>query len=348
MEKGRLAGLDGLRGLAAAGVAVHHVFYHFAAWPLVAAPLAWVGDWFKVSGWTLVDLFFLLSGFVFAHVYVPGDGLKSRAGFAEFWVARFARLYPLHLAMLLLVAIFAINPANTWAAFAAHLAMAQAFVSPVAGTFVKPAWSISIEMVCYLIFALAALWPRRVLVWICIVVAFAAGQYLWIFGPSGGPWAGDSLARGLFGFFLGQCLWFGREPLERVPSWLLAVMVLAGFWLQVGDYSPLIPLTLLAWTPALLLGLRLRWLASPAMVWLGDRSYAIYLINLPLISAVAGVIDGAALSAGQVIAVQAALLLAILLASEASFRWLEDPARRAIRSAWRKRQAQTALRRAPA
>jgi peptidoglycan/LPS O-acetylase OafA/YrhL len=348
MKNGRLAGLDGLRGLAAAGVAVHHIFYHFAAWPLTASPFAQVADWFKVSGWTLVDLFFLLSGFVFAHVYVPGDPLKSRAGFAEFWVARIARLYPLHLTMLLLVAIFASNPANTLTAFAAHLVMAQAFVNPIAGTFVKPAWSISIEMVCYLIFALAALWPRRGLVWFCVILAFTAGQYLWIFGPPGGPWAGDSLARGLFGFFLGQCLWLGRERLRRVPSWLLVVLVFAGFWLQVGDYSPLVPLTLLAWAPALLLGLRLRWLGSPVMVWLGDRSYAVYLINLPLISGAAAVVDVAALTAGQVIAAHVALLLAILLASEASFRYLEAPARRAIRSGWDKRQERIALRRAAA
>lgn len=339
MEKGRLSGLDGLRGIAAAGVAVHHIFYHFAPWQFPAEPFASFFRWLNESGWTLVDLFFVLSGFVFAHVYVPGDSLKSRTGMAEFWVARVARLYPLHIAMLVLVALFVRdNPANTSMAFVAHLFMMQAFMPPVAGTFVKAAWSISIEMVCYLIFSLAARGSQRALMWICLVLAFIACEILWIFGSPGGPWSGDVVWRGLLGFFLGQCLWFARDWLMRVPAWLLIVMFVAGFAVQVGDYTPLIPLTLLSWTSALALGLRLRWLGSKPMVWLGDRSYAIYLINLPLITGTAALFDLAAMSALQILAVQLALGMAILLASEASFRWFEDPARRSIRAMWKRRQ----------
>ena len=121
----RLARLDGLRGLAACGVAFG---YHGANMlapaglpnELWLAPLAWLRSW----GWTLVDLFFVLSGYIFAHVYLTAGSLTRPGGMADFAVARIARLWPLHLVLLLAMALidFA-NPANTPGAFVAHLAI---------------------------------------------------------------------------------------------------------------------------------------------------------------------------------------------------------------------------------
>ncbi len=346
MERGRLQGLDGLRGIAAAGVGLHHIFYHFASWQIAVAPLTAVADWLKTSGWTLVDLFFVLSGYVFAHVYLRedvylrDDGLSKPQGFADFWVARVARLYPLHLVTLLIVALITLgNPANTATAFLAHLGMAQAFVSPVAGTFNQASWSISIEMVCYLIFSLTLLAGRRVLIWTSVLLIFIAAEMLWLTGSPGGPWADDVLWRGLLGFFLGQCLWQGRDALARIPGGVLVMVFCAGIWLQHGSYSPLLPLTLLSWPAALLLCLRLRVFAARPMQWLGDRSYAIYLVNLPIITGTTALMNVKALNIWQIMAVQLSLALAILLASEASYRWLEKPARRSIRQAWSHRRA---------
>lgn len=61
----RLTRLDALRGLAAMGVVV----YHMASWPHLHPVLIWPFHWLFGWGWTLVDLFFVLSGYVFAHVY---------------------------------------------------------------------------------------------------------------------------------------------------------------------------------------------------------------------------------------------------------------------------------------
>lgn len=335
MERRRLDGLDGLRGIAAVGVALHHVFYHYADWPYASGPLSSLVDWLKQSGWTLVDLFFVLSGYVFAHVYLRDGALRSRRELADFWVARFARLYPLHLVMLCLVALFnGGDPANSLLAFAAHLMMLQAFVDPVAGTFNQASWSISIEMVCYVIFSLAALAGWRVLIWMSIVLVIVAAEALWLLGSPGGPWSGDVVWRGLLGFFLGQGLWQARARLARIPAWLLAVPLAAGLLWQVGPYSPLLPLTLLSWPAALLLSLRVRLFGARLLLWLGDRSYAIYLVNLPMITAVAVLLPAAKLTPAQTALVQVALCAAVLIASEASFRWVENPARRAIRRAW--------------
>ena len=47
-----------------------------------------------------VDFFFIISGFVFAHVYLSK---YNNASFKTFFVNRFARLYPLHLLTLFIV-----------------------------------------------------------------------------------------------------------------------------------------------------------------------------------------------------------------------------------------------------
>ena len=157
----RLARLDGLRGVAACLVAfAYHPQELFAAGAFASAGP--VVAWFHTWGWTFVDLFFLISGYLFAHVYLGADKLRTPADVADFAVARIARLYPLHLLMLLATGLlFWGKPENTPLAFAAHLVMLQAFVAPVAHTFVGPAWSLSVEVICYVLFALgAAAGPR--------------------------------------------------------------------------------------------------------------------------------------------------------------------------------------------
>src|ERR1700744_3320893 len=86
-----------LRGIAAVLV----VAFHYAV------PLRHVG--FDVNRYTLlvargylwVDLFFILSGFILCHVYA--NQLVDIRSIASFFRARFARIYPLHIATLLLL-----------------------------------------------------------------------------------------------------------------------------------------------------------------------------------------------------------------------------------------------------
>ncbi|MEO7383470.1 MAG: acyltransferase [Novosphingobium sp.] len=339
----RLVRLDGLRGLAALGVALHHAFFHFANWPfadaLLTSPLAATARWIQLWGWTLVDLFFVLSGYVFAHVYLRGSALSTRSGLADFALARFARLYPLHLVMLLLIALFAFGKgANTPFAFVANLLMAQAFIIPFAASFDQPAWSLSVECLCYLLFALAAFAGRSALLWASAVAALWGAAMLVTHGLPGGPWVQDAVPRGFLGFFLGQALWHGRGWLTRIPAPFLALGTAAGFFFQSGGYSPLLPLTLLAWPSALLLCLKSQAMGGRVMVWLGDRSYGIYLVNLPIVMTAVALVDRSALSPWATAAWQAALVALTLLASEAAYRLIECPARRAIRTAWLRRR----------
>ena len=90
----RVDPLTGLRFLAAASILVSHT----AAWTApftVANPVSAITEMLSVYG---MPLFFVLSGFVIHYNYARLFRERSwRAATAEFFIARFARLYPLYL-----------------------------------------------------------------------------------------------------------------------------------------------------------------------------------------------------------------------------------------------------------
>ena len=85
-----LDAITGVRFLAAAGV----VLYHFAL-PIVK-PKSLLLSNLVGAGYTAVDLFFLLSGFILSYSYINLDG-RMRGSRRNFYVSRFARIYPAYL-----------------------------------------------------------------------------------------------------------------------------------------------------------------------------------------------------------------------------------------------------------
>ncbi|WP_395331486.1 acyltransferase [Novosphingobium sp. BL-8H] len=337
--------LDGLRGLAACGVALlYHPQSLFTS--DVNEALPGLLRWFQHWGWTLVDLFFLISGYIFAHVYLveraPGQGYAlRRSTMGSFAVARVARLYPLHLVMLLVCALaFLGDPNNTPLAFMANLFMLQGFVGTVGQSFNGPSWSISVECLCYVLFALGAVGGRRMLQRVTVLAIAGALLHFALQGRAGGPWVGDGLPRGLLGFFLGQVLWHARARLRHAPTALLVCLMAIGIALDMGRMSSLLPLSLLAWPALLLLALRLKFMGSVPMRWLGDRSYAIYLVHWPILRLFEGHYGPISGGIGTWFAVTLGFGALVLLVSDLSFRYLETPARRAVRAVWQ-RHAET-------
>ncbi len=344
-EPTRLARLDGMRGIAAFGVAF---FYHARAlFPEGALDTGnRLLDWPHVYAWLFVDLFFVLSGYVFAHVYLGRGGLRSEADLVDFAVARFARLYPLHLVMLLVsaVAFWGVKPENTPLAFIGHLFMLQAMVEPVANTFIGPSWSLSVEVVCYLLFALAAVKGARALNWMT-GGAMAVGLILLLGNASAeGPWAADCFPRGLLGFFMGQVLWRQRARLARVPGWVLLSVVVAGAALPPsGPWGAILPFALLAFPAAVVLGLRLPVLESGPLVWLGERSYAIYLVHIVPLGLILNLHGQLGSSLVAIVAGHLGFIALNLVLADLVLRFVEMPARRAIRDAWARRSPRPAL-----
>ena len=107
-----------------------------------------------------VEMFWAISGFVFAHVYL--DQLKKISS-KEFLINRIARLYPLHLLTLIIVAglqllslkingNFEIHKVNDLYHFVLNLFYIHGWGMAEAFSFNAPTWSVSIELIVYSIF----------------------------------------------------------------------------------------------------------------------------------------------------------------------------------------------------
>ncbi len=150
----RLHALTGLRFLAAAAVFVSHARLWFLIPDFEPGPL----------GSAAVGFFFTLSGFILSHVYH-----SRKTSRAQFYKARFARIWPLHATCLALVVItpgLAGPPQDAveWTQFASHVTLTQSWTWD-APWFLKwngPAWSLSVEAFFYVLFPfVAALRPRQ-------------------------------------------------------------------------------------------------------------------------------------------------------------------------------------------
>jgi len=223
--------LDSFRGLCALFVVVYHLH--------VSDSFAEIA-FFRGSS-IFVEFFFVLSGFVLAHGYAFRENLS----FGPFLSARFFRLYPLHLFMLL---VFVLLELGKWSALEffgisfnnmaftndyalesilPNLLLVHAwtpFTNPL--SFNTPSWSISIEFYMYLLLYLSLLMAGRLrmLVWgLLPPVMF----YLMI---TGSDLLVPAVMRGLSGFFGGViCYLVYRRYLSRinVPVWLASLVEVA-------------------------------------------------------------------------------------------------------------------------
>ena len=106
----RFESLDALRGLAALAVVLWHWqhFFYQGTRPhmpdIQRLPLSPLLSLFYTQGWLGVDLFFALSGFILYWLYSERVA-ERRISAPTFWLLRFSRLYPLHFATLIAVAI---------------------------------------------------------------------------------------------------------------------------------------------------------------------------------------------------------------------------------------------------
>ncbi len=169
----KLYALDSLRGIAALSIVVWHWQHFFAirgewmdGWRPSMEPLYVFLKPLYLQGWAAVDLFFVLSGFVFFWLY--GEAIREgRMGAGRFASLRFSRLYPLHLATLLLVTVmqfyfhratsYFIFDADDWQRFAGeHLDTSAAMAAADHRTVLqRPGLvGVSIEVLLYAVFFL--------------------------------------------------------------------------------------------------------------------------------------------------------------------------------------------------
>ncbi len=362
---GRIDDIECLRAFAVIGVLIHHLqgplFYWFPLWQP-----AWLGPIFKHLGfWSGVDLFFVISGFVIARSLLPQlasgtGGLRGQwRTLLSFWVRRAFRLLPaawLWLGLILVAVVFLNESgafgslqANLWATLAgmgqfANFRFADTFMRSEYGASF-PYWTLSLEEQFYIVLPIAAVLLRNKLVW--LLVGAIVVQAILLRTPLSMSLRTDAFAWGvLLAIAYRGGIWRRMEP-TALKSAAVRYLVVSGL------------ITVLMLLTAENLGARLSrhislvaivcatlvWVASygrgyicaegrlkTVLLWIGSRSYAIYLAHIPCYFLVRelfwriGYAGNPPPPYSSLVYAVTAMLLTGLLA-EMNYRWVEIPLR---------------------
>jgi len=205
------------------------MLFHFNLFFLPQTKLPLVG-----RAYLAVDLFFLLSGFVMAHVYGPSLTANWRAHWIEYGRARFARIYPLFaattLAMMLIfelchIQLVLVSFSNR--SLALQPVLLQQWASSLSWNY--PSWSISAEAESYVAFVFSAgllltgKHPRLIAISCAATLAalsIASGGNLNFFVGA------SALVRTLAEFSLGVLLYRAHSTSPESRSWTVAFLIL--------------------------------------------------------------------------------------------------------------------------
>jgi peptidoglycan/LPS O-acetylase OafA/YrhL len=318
-------------------------------------------------GYEAVTFFFVLSGFILAYVHGEAFGLMN-VDSQTFLVARFARIYPAYLLGLVLSAPFFIRSAVVGkidsGAFLIGAILVplllQAWWPAAALAWNFPAWSLSVEMFLY------SLFPR---LW-RLVFCFGAWQFLigsyaivvavsliWRCGYE--SWGEVPVLHNLLAYF----------PLFHLPQFVLGV-ALGRLFLDAGAraslrYGICLATGMIATVLIAIYKAESPWLASNALlgpvfgvlilgaagvpqsfsnslfgralVFLGEASYAMYILHVPLGYWWIALKSRAELLGHLPFALDfACYLLLLILTSAATMKLIELPARRMILQAYQR------------
>lgn len=359
-ESDKLRNLDLLRLIAAYGV----VLNHFNAYvPDLQAPI-------HPSWWFLplfVDLFFTISGFVICFIYF--DRMGTWLEYGGFMKRRFARLVPLHWLTLLAFAAIGVSlyfgvhvkepDRYDWQCFLPNMFLIQSLGVCDRLTFNYPSWSISVEMLMYLMFPLFCMAARRS-AWILLSAAACIIAWLVISDFSGHDpsqfWTdytyAGGLERGLPSFLIGMCLFMWRDKLAMIPKpeFAMYASLLGFFALGVSGVTPfyLLPLVYIIAAAAISADMQGKISALPA--WFspgGQLTYAIYMLHPLAATVLLSFVGQRMMGLGGFAMLTWCVIVALLLPIGAylSFVWFETPMRRWI-SGWRQDKS-SEVRRAP-
>jgi len=341
--------IDLLRSLAAIAVVLWHYQHFFVPMGEQLVPpsfhlesaepfYAYLKPFYR-SGFLAVQLFWTISGFIFSAVYYR-NSISSKS----FAIHRMARLYPLHIITLLIVAImqliiklnygeYFIYQENGIFYFFMQIFFASNWIPTSPLSFNGPIWSVSLEILIYGVFwiILPRLFKFGILIPFLITVIFAV-----FFGISNYRLldCGQNFFFGStifvlnahfpirvklgIGLILGA-LALAVMPMELLPRACGISLLCGGLVLVVAAIEPY-PITRLA---------------APFR-WLGDSTYGIYLWHFPVQLAIVLIVGP--VSPSFSLAREPAFLLlslaATLVIAYASFVWIEQPARKWVKSWW--------------
>jgi peptidoglycan/LPS O-acetylase OafA/YrhL len=363
-----LSNLTPLRAIAAIWV----IFYHFQS--VIAVFILPEQTSLLFKGYIMVDLFFIMSGFIISHVYQQSflSGL-STTNIRRFIVARFARVYPLHLITLLILVSFAAlghawDPIFDPNAILSNVLLIHSFGIQKIFTWNIPSWSISAEWWAYMAFPFLAILLHRqkklamLLLPALVILSYLAIMY-WL--PRKDPFDPTAIVphnldatfdygflRGLAGFVTGMLLyavyeagllWNIFQKDSTATILILGTLACLHFGVNDGLYVVLFAAIVLAFARN---NAKLHALCNFRIFqYLGKISYSIYLMQVfPLLIFLAGIKLPSVRYTAHSASVDFWLGLTYCLIyvgivvglSSITYFWIEKPCRKLINAKWGK------------
>jgi peptidoglycan/LPS O-acetylase OafA/YrhL len=295
---------------------------------------------FYKHGHYAVEYFWMISGFVFAAVYIARTTTTR-----TFVVHRIARLYPLQLLTLIVVAALQIlsqaacgheqiyGNNDVWH-FLLNLFFASHWGLEKGSSFNGPVWSVSLEILIY-----AAFWATLPFIYRWGVIGPACFALLsWLLHFHTSFIHNEEALRCSFYFFLGVTAWFIFKQLNGRPIPLLAAAAIFGsVGFDVFVYRTHFGTDAVG-MPLLLFGILLGFCALEAAGggrlfrparWFGDNTYGTYLWHVPIQISVLIVLDR--FVGSREVALHpwffVSFICITVVVARLSFIWVERPAR---------------------
>jgi peptidoglycan/LPS O-acetylase OafA/YrhL len=306
-DRAHLPALDGLRGVAVLLV----VLLHFTMQIQKPAGLAtFLLKRVFFFGWSGVDLFFVLSGFLITGILDDAKGTSNY--FRVFYARRMLRILPLYYGALLVVFVTPylvsleggrfVVPLTDQLWYWFYLQNVHPLPQPFVGL-VGHFWTLAIEEQFYLVWpVIVLLLSRRSALWLCMILLPLSIIYRAFTGyvvPTLGSYT-DTFAH-LDGLAVGSALaLLYRIPgaTDRIKRWLpilapaslvgIVVLYAAGMehvrHLLLGTSVAVVYGCLLLYSVELRKGLVASFLRSKIMRFFGRYSYGMYVLHLPLLT----------------------------------------------------------------
>ena len=334
-----------LRGMSSLAILIWHYQHFFftgagrlAGWDPSIQPLWQLLKPSYIYGQFAVQIFWCISGLILAHTYIN----QTRTGLAKFSIARFSRLYPLHILTLLVVVLiqfvsmksfgtFQIYGTNDLFHFFTNLFFVQAWGKLGDGfSFNAPTWSVSVEIIVYFIFfALLAVLRRGKII---VSLALLLGMRML---TDSHPTISDHVFffQCLMYFLTGVSIYFAvtmSKQLTRIAT-LTALMAIIPFLIPAFRpryaFVALLLVCLAAFLDTFPITHHLKSLRI-----VGELTYSVFLWHVPLQMIILMIMTQFDISNS---AARSPLFLLFFLAltysvGYASYRWIEQPARNYI------------------
>ena len=270
--------------------------------------LQWLQRNVFFEGYLGVSFFFILSGFVLAYSYKE-KFLEEKITKKSFYLARFARIYPLHfITLILAVPIIYFHNSLGISSFFINLFLLQSFIPKenLFFSFNAPAWSISNEMFFYLIFPFLIILFEKVkklktLFYIAAPLILAAGIILVPEHYHKPLFYVNPIIRS-FDFILGMLLYdlFKNEKFKSLFSTikratlaeLFTMLIFLIFFIFHNYFARGFRFSIYYWIPMCLIiytfvqnkGYISKILSNHILVFLGEISFGFYMIHYLVIT----------------------------------------------------------------